>query len=65
MAHRASQAAYEEAGSGPESVQAVELHDCFTPNEVISFGPLLARDLAPVLKSPSVPLLKKGDEVTS
>lgn len=40
MTRRASQAVYEEAGMGPESVQVVELHDCFTPNEVITYEAL-------------------------
>jgi acetyl-CoA acetyltransferase len=37
ITERASRAAYEEAGIGPEDVQVVELHDCFTTNEVISY----------------------------
>jgi len=37
MTRRAARQAYEEAGLGPESVQVVELHDCFTPNEVITY----------------------------
>lgn len=37
MARRATQKVYEKAGVGPEDVQVVELHDCFTPNEVISY----------------------------
>jgi acetyl-CoA acetyltransferase len=32
--------AYEQAGIGPEDVDVVELHDCFTPNEVISYEAL-------------------------
>jgi len=40
MTRRAAQAVYEEAGLGPESVQVVELHDCFTPNEVITYEAL-------------------------
>lgn len=34
---RAASAVYEEAGIGPEDVDVVELHDCFTPNEVITY----------------------------
>jgi sterol carrier protein 2 len=37
MARRAAALAYGEAGTGPEDVQVVELHDCFTSNEVISY----------------------------
>ncbi|GAB3377484.1 lipid-transfer protein [Spongiibacter taiwanensis] len=37
MTRRAAATAYEQAGLGPEDVQVVELHDCFTPNEVISY----------------------------
>lgn len=40
MTRRAAQKAYEEAGLGPESVQVVELHDCFTPNEVMTYEAL-------------------------
>jgi sterol carrier protein 2 len=40
MTHRAAQQVYEEAGIGPEEVNVVELHDCFTPNEVISYEAL-------------------------
>ncbi|MET3288716.1 UNVERIFIED_CONTAM: sterol carrier protein 2 [Brevibacillus sp. OAP136] len=40
MARRAAHKAYEQAGFGPDSVQVVELHDCFTPNEVISYEAL-------------------------
>jgi sterol carrier protein 2 len=28
---------YEEAGIGPEDVDVVELHDCFTANELITY----------------------------
>lgn len=37
MTRRAAAEAYEMAGIGPEDVDVVELHDCFTPNEVISY----------------------------
>lgn len=37
MTRRASDIAYEAASLGPEDVQVVELHDCFTPNEVFSY----------------------------
>jgi acetyl-CoA acetyltransferase len=40
MTRRAAHEAYEEAGLGPEAVQVVELHDCFTPNEVITYEAL-------------------------
>jgi sterol carrier protein 2 len=40
MTRRAAKQAYEEAGLGPDSVQVVELHDCFTPNEVITYEAL-------------------------
>ena len=40
MTRRASKKAYEMAGLGPEDVQVVELHDCFTPNEVVTYGGL-------------------------
>lgn len=40
MAKNAAAAVYESAGVGPDDVQVVELHDCFTPNELISYEAL-------------------------
>jgi len=40
MARRAAQRAYEAAGIGPEDVDVVELHDCFTANELIAYEAL-------------------------
>ena len=40
MARAAAVAAYREAGIGPEDVDVVELHDCFTANELISYEAL-------------------------
>lgn len=37
MTARAASEVYEQAGLGPSDVQVVELHDCFTPNEVITY----------------------------
>ncbi|MEM1133526.1 MAG: lipid-transfer protein [Pseudomonadota bacterium] len=37
MTQRASKQAYEAAGIGPDEVDVVELHDCFTPNEVVTY----------------------------
>jgi len=37
ITERVSRAAYEEAGIGPDDIDVVELHDCFTTNEVISY----------------------------
>jgi sterol carrier protein 2 len=37
MARKAVAGAYSEAGVGPEDIQVVEMHDCFTSNEVISY----------------------------
>lgn len=34
---RAAREVYEQAGVGPEDVDVVELHDCFTPNEAITY----------------------------
>lgn len=36
----AAQNVYEEAGVGPEDVQVVELHDCFTSNELVTYEAL-------------------------
>jgi acetyl-CoA acyltransferase len=40
MTRQASQKAYEESGLGPEDVQVVELHDCFSANEMITYEAL-------------------------
>ena len=37
MTRRAAKQVYEQAGIGPEAVDVVELHDCFTPNEVVTY----------------------------
>ncbi|MEH6944873.1 lipid-transfer protein [Bacillus sp. JJ722] len=37
MTRRAVAEVYEKAGIGAEDVNVVELHDCFTPNEVITY----------------------------
>lgn len=40
MAREAARQVYEQSGVGPGDVQVVELHDCFTPNELISYEAL-------------------------
>ncbi len=40
MAAEAAKAVYEEAGLGPDDVDVVELHDCFTANEVLTYEAL-------------------------
>ena len=37
MTHRAAQAVYEKSGVGPEDVDVIELHDCFSANEMITY----------------------------
>ncbi|WNC66869.1 lipid-transfer protein [Thalassotalea nanhaiensis] len=37
MTKEAARQVYEQAGFGAEDVDVVELHDCFTPNEVITY----------------------------
>lgn len=37
MTAKAAKEVYEQAGMGPEEAQVIELHDCFTPNEVITY----------------------------
>jgi acetyl-CoA acyltransferase len=37
MTRAAAQAAYEESGLGPEDAQVIELHDCFSANELLSY----------------------------
>ena len=40
MAKAAAQEVYEKSGVGPEDVRVVELHDCFTANELITYESL-------------------------
>lgn len=40
MAKEAARQVYEAAGVGPDDVQVVELHDCFTANELVSYEAL-------------------------
>jgi acetyl-CoA acetyltransferase len=40
MAKAAAAQVYEQAGIGPEDVQVVELHDCFTANELLTYEAL-------------------------
>lgn len=40
MAAAAAKAAYAEAGVGPDDLDVVELHDCFTANEILSYEAL-------------------------
>jgi len=40
MARRAASQVYETAGIGPEDIPVVELHDCFTANELITYEAL-------------------------
>ena len=40
MTRTAAQQVYEQSGFGPEDVQVIELHDCFSANEMISYEAL-------------------------
>jgi acetyl-CoA acetyltransferase len=40
MARQAARKVYDQAGIGPEDVDVVELHDCFTTNELLSYEAL-------------------------
>jgi acetyl-CoA acetyltransferase len=40
LTKNAAKAVYEEAGIGPEDIDVIELHDCFTSNELISYEAL-------------------------
>lgn len=40
MAKSAAKKVYEQAGLGPQDVQVVELHDCFTANEILTYEAL-------------------------
>jgi acetyl-CoA acetyltransferase len=37
MTKQAAQAVYEQSGQGPEDVDVIELHDCFSANEMITY----------------------------
>lgn len=37
MTERAAEIAYNKAALGPEDIDVIELHDCFTPNEIITY----------------------------
>jgi acetyl-CoA acetyltransferase len=37
MTRRASESVYQQTGIGPEDIDVIELHDCFTTNEVITY----------------------------
>lgn len=41
MAKSAAEQVYEQSGIGPDDVDVVELHDCFTPNEVFTYEGLM------------------------
>ena len=40
MAKSAARQVYEQAGAGPEDIQVIELHDCFSANELLSYEAL-------------------------
>jgi acetyl-CoA acetyltransferase len=40
LTRQAARKAYEQAGLGPDEVQVIELHDCFTPNELLTYEAL-------------------------
>ena len=40
MSRRAAQKVYEQSGVGPEDVDVIELHDCFSTNELITYESL-------------------------
>jgi acetyl-CoA acetyltransferase len=40
MSQQAARKAYEQAGIGPENAQVIELHDCFSANELITYEAL-------------------------
>ncbi len=40
MTKRAAQSAYKQSGLGPENVQVIELHDCFSCNELVTYEAL-------------------------
>src|SRR5439155_3207811 len=40
MSRKAARLAYDEAGLGPDDVDVIELHDCFSANELITYEAL-------------------------
>lgn len=40
MTRQAARALYESTGLGPDDIDVIELHDCFSPNELISYEAL-------------------------
>jgi acetyl-CoA acetyltransferase len=40
MSRRAAEAVYEQSGLGPQDVDVIELHDCFSTNELITYESL-------------------------
>jgi acetyl-CoA acetyltransferase len=40
LSRKAAGLAYEDAGIGPEDIDVIELHDCFTSNEIITYAAL-------------------------
>jgi acetyl-CoA acyltransferase len=40
MSRRAAEKVYEQSGLGPKDVQVIELHDCFSTNELVSYESL-------------------------
>jgi acetyl-CoA acetyltransferase len=40
MSKKAAQDVYEQSGLGPQDVDVIELHDCFTANELITYEAL-------------------------
>lgn len=40
MARRAANQVYDQSGISPDEIDVIELHDCFTPNEVIAYEAL-------------------------
>jgi acetyl-CoA acetyltransferase len=40
MSRRAAQKVYEQAGIGPDDVDVIELHDCFSTNELVTYESL-------------------------
>lgn len=75
MERKAAETVYEESGYGPEDVQVIELHDCFSANELITYkvlglckeghgGELIASDAVTYggqwVVNPSGGLISKG-----
>lgn len=56
MTRQAAESVYSQAGLGPQDVDVIELHDCFTPNEIFTY-----EGLGLCNEGEATKLVEKGD----